>query len=69
VHEIEYDWKDILFKEKIQEVVRDEEAIPTNSDWAVKLGINLAKKIQEGERTKRIMAQLTKSERLPQSDD
>ncbi|AQK98874.1 Lysine-specific demethylase REF6 [Zea mays] len=46
--DFEYDWKDILFKEvtikdreKIQEVVRDEEAIPTNSDWAVKLGINL----------------------------
>ncbi|XP_062229096.1 lysine-specific demethylase JMJ705-like isoform X2 [Phragmites australis] len=46
--EVEYDWKDIHFKEasmedkeKIQEVVQDEEAIPTNSDWAVKLGINL----------------------------
>ncbi|XP_062207813.1 lysine-specific demethylase JMJ705-like [Phragmites australis] len=46
--EVEYDWKDIYFreasmedKEKIQEVVRDEEAILTNSDWAVKLGINL----------------------------
>jgi hypothetical protein len=46
--EFVYDWKDILFKEatiedreKIQEVVQDEEAIPTNSDWAVKLGINL----------------------------
>ncbi|KAL5227805.1 hypothetical protein ABZP36_016070 [Zizania latifolia] len=46
--EVEYDWKDIHFKEadledrqKIQEVLRDEEAIPTNSDWAVKLGINL----------------------------
>ncbi|OEL31047.1 Lysine-specific demethylase JMJ705 [Dichanthelium oligosanthes] len=46
--EVEYDWKDILFKEasiedreKIQEVVQDEETIPTNSDWAVKLGINL----------------------------
>uniref|UniRef100_A0A0A9DU02 C2H2-type domain-containing protein n=1 Tax=Arundo donax TaxID=35708 RepID=A0A0A9DU02_ARUDO len=46
--EVEYDWKDIHFKEasmedkeKIEEVVRDEEVIPTNSDWAVKLGINL----------------------------
>uniref|UniRef100_A0A0E0N6H6 JmjC domain-containing protein n=1 Tax=Oryza rufipogon TaxID=4529 RepID=A0A0E0N6H6_ORYRU len=43
-----YDWKGIHFKEanmedrqKIQEVLRDEEAIPTSSDWAVKLGINL----------------------------
>ncbi|KAJ1286714.1 hypothetical protein BS78_03G373100 [Paspalum vaginatum] len=46
--EVEYDWKDIPFREasikdreKIQEVVQDEESIPTNSDWAVKLGINL----------------------------
>lgn len=46
--EVKYDWKDILFKEasiedrkKIQEVVQDEETIPTHSDWAVKLGINL----------------------------
>jgi hypothetical protein len=46
--EVDYDWKDIHFREarmedraKIQEVVRDEETIPTSSDWAVKLGINL----------------------------
>ncbi|KAG8078804.1 hypothetical protein GUJ93_ZPchr0007g5437 [Zizania palustris] len=46
--EVEYDWKDIHFKgahmedrHKIQEVLRDEVVIPTNSDWAVKLGINL----------------------------
>lgn len=46
--EVDYDWKDIHFREasmvdreKIQEVVRDEETIPTNRDWAVKLGINL----------------------------
>ncbi|KAK3162780.1 hypothetical protein QOZ80_1BG0093660 [Eleusine coracana subsp. coracana] len=46
--EFDYDWKDIHFREasmedrkKIQEVVQDEETIPTNSDWAVKLGINL----------------------------
>ncbi|KAF8664933.1 hypothetical protein HU200_054251 [Digitaria exilis] len=46
--QVEYDWKDILFNEasvedrkKIQEVVQDEDTIPTNSDWAVKLGINL----------------------------
>ncbi|KAL6840363.1 hypothetical protein ACP4OV_030173 [Aristida adscensionis] len=46
--EVEYDWKDIHFREasmddreKIQEVVRDEEAVPANSDWAVKLGMNL----------------------------
>ncbi|TKW18356.1 hypothetical protein SEVIR_5G426200v4 [Setaria viridis] len=46
--EVKYDWKDIVFKEasiedrkKIQEVVQDEETIPTHSDWAVKLGINL----------------------------
>jgi hypothetical protein len=46
--EVDYDWKDIHFREasmedkaKIQEVVRDEETIPTYSDWAVKLGINL----------------------------
>ncbi|KAG2593686.1 hypothetical protein PVAP13_5NG012569 [Panicum virgatum] len=46
--EVEYDWKDIRFKEtsiedrkKMREVVQDEETIPTNSDWAVKMGINL----------------------------
>ncbi|CAL4946041.1 unnamed protein product [Urochloa decumbens] len=46
--QIEYDWKEILFKEasiedrkKMEEVVQDEETIPTNGDWAVKLGINL----------------------------
>ncbi|CAO2167429.1 unnamed protein product [Urochloa humidicola] len=46
--EVKYDWKEILFKEasiedrKMMElVVQDEETIPTNSDWAVKLGINL----------------------------
>ncbi|KAL6616571.1 hypothetical protein ACP70R_038841 [Stipagrostis hirtigluma subsp. patula] len=46
--QVEYDWKGIHFREasmedreKIQEVVRDEEVLPTNSDWAVKLGINL----------------------------
>uniref|UniRef100_A0A0D9V9A0 JmjC domain-containing protein n=1 Tax=Leersia perrieri TaxID=77586 RepID=A0A0D9V9A0_9ORYZ len=45
---VEYDWKDIHFKEanmedkqKMQEVLQDEEVIPTSSDWAVKLGINL----------------------------
>ncbi|XP_006645195.1 lysine-specific demethylase JMJ705-like [Oryza brachyantha] len=45
---VRYDWKGIHFKEanmedrkKIQEVLQDEEAIPTSSDWAVKLGINL----------------------------
>lgn len=45
---VEYDWKDIHFREAnmedrdmIQEVLQDEETIPTNSDWAVKLGDNL----------------------------
>uniref|UniRef100_A0ACD5XD13 Uncharacterized protein n=1 Tax=Avena sativa TaxID=4498 RepID=A0ACD5XD13_AVESA len=46
--EVEYDWKDIHFREAkmedrqmIQELLQDEESIPTNSDWAVKLGTNL----------------------------
>lgn len=46
--EIGFDWKHIDFKrasdqdqERIKAALEDEEAVPTNSDWAVKLGINL----------------------------
>ena len=46
--EVEYDWKDIHFREAnmedremIQGLLQDEESIPTDSDWAVKLGTNL----------------------------
>jgi hypothetical protein len=46
--EVEYDWKDIHFRkanredrEMIQELLQDEESIPTSSDWTVKLGTNL----------------------------
>ncbi|XP_038971999.1 lysine-specific demethylase JMJ705-like [Phoenix dactylifera] len=45
---IDYAWKDVHFKEatkedqeRIRAALEDEEAIPMNSDWAVKLGINL----------------------------
>ncbi|KAL0918824.1 hypothetical protein M5K25_010865 [Dendrobium thyrsiflorum] len=45
---ISYAWNKIDFREaaekdheKIQAALKDEESIPTNSDWAVKLGINL----------------------------
>ncbi|XP_008799926.2 lysine-specific demethylase JMJ705-like isoform X1 [Phoenix dactylifera] len=45
---IHYTWKDVHFKEATEEeqerfraALEDEEAIPVNSDWAVKLGINL----------------------------
>ncbi|WOL17929.1 lysine-specific demethylase REF6-like [Canna indica] len=45
---IGYNWKNVAFKEadkedleKIKETLEDEEVIPTNSDWTVKLGINL----------------------------
>nr|XP_010927559.1 lysine-specific demethylase REF6 [Elaeis guineensis] len=45
---IDYTWKDVHFKEatkedqeRIRAALEDEEAIPMNSDWAVKLGINL----------------------------
>ncbi|KAJ6799817.1 lysine-specific demethylase JMJ705 [Iris pallida] len=44
----EYIWKNVDFKEATQEeqetihvTLKDEESIPTNSDWAVKMGINL----------------------------
>ncbi|KAG1358917.1 lysine-specific demethylase JMJ705 [Cocos nucifera] len=44
----DYTWKDVHFKEATEEeqerfraALEDEEAIPVNSDWAVKLGINL----------------------------
>ncbi|CAM0884225.1 unnamed protein product [Alopecurus aequalis] len=46
--EVEHDWKDIHFREAnmkdremIQELLQDEESIPTENDWAVKLGTNL----------------------------
>jgi hypothetical protein len=46
--EVEYDWKGIHFREAkredremIQELLQDEESIPTSSDWTVKLGNNL----------------------------
>ncbi|KAM0926128.1 hypothetical protein ACQ4PT_003937 [Festuca glaucescens] len=46
--EVEYDWKGIHFREAkredremIQELLQDEESIPTSSDWTVKLGTNL----------------------------
>lgn len=46
--ENDYKWKDINFKEasekdleRIRASLEDEESIPTSSDWAVKLGINL----------------------------
>ncbi|KAG8093395.1 hypothetical protein GUJ93_ZPchr0012g20868 [Zizania palustris] len=45
---IKHDWKDITFKEaseedikKIQLALQDEDAEPTGSDWAVKMGINI----------------------------
>lgn len=45
---INYAWNEIDFREatekdheSIQAALKDEESIPTNSDWAVKLGINL----------------------------
>lgn len=46
--EVEHGWKDIHFREAsmedrkmIEELLQDEESIPTSSDWAVKLGSNL----------------------------
>ncbi|KAF7032181.1 hypothetical protein CFC21_043390 [Triticum aestivum] len=46
--EVEHGWKDIHFREAnmedrkmIEELLQDEESIPTSSDWAVKLGTNL----------------------------
>ncbi|XP_072972225.1 lysine-specific demethylase JMJ705-like isoform X1 [Typha angustifolia] len=46
--EIDYEWQDVNFmeatkedQERIQAALEDEEAMPTNSDWTVKLGINL----------------------------
>ncbi|KAI5013479.1 hypothetical protein ZWY2020_034591 [Hordeum vulgare] len=46
--EVENDWKDIKFREAnmedrkmIEELLQDEESIPTRSFWAVKLGTNL----------------------------
>ncbi|KAJ4960281.1 hypothetical protein NE237_020191 [Protea cynaroides] len=45
---LDYQWRDIPFREatkvdqlRIQAALDDEEAIPGNGDWAVKLGINL----------------------------
>ncbi|KAK8965558.1 Lysine-specific demethylase REF6 [Platanthera guangdongensis] len=45
---IDYAWNKIDFREaaekdqeRIQAALKDEESIPTNNDWAVKLGINL----------------------------
>uniref|UniRef100_J3NCM8 JmjC domain-containing protein n=1 Tax=Oryza brachyantha TaxID=4533 RepID=J3NCM8_ORYBR len=45
---IKHDWKDITFKEATEEEIRkiklalqDEDAEPTGSDWAVKMGINI----------------------------
>ncbi|KAL5225870.1 hypothetical protein ABZP36_012509 [Zizania latifolia] len=45
---MKHDWKDITFKEaseedikKIQLALQDEDAEPTGSDWAVKMGINI----------------------------
>jgi hypothetical protein len=45
---IVYHWKDINFhnatkedKDNIKSAIDDEEAVPTNTDWAVKMGINL----------------------------
>ncbi|PKA61274.1 Lysine-specific demethylase REF6 [Apostasia shenzhenica] len=45
---LNYQWKEVHYreaskedKEKIRLAIEDEQAIPCNSDWAVKLGINL----------------------------
>uniref|UniRef100_A0A0D9XYG9 JmjC domain-containing protein n=1 Tax=Leersia perrieri TaxID=77586 RepID=A0A0D9XYG9_9ORYZ len=45
---VKHDWKDVNFKEateedirKIQLALQDEDAEPTGSDWAVKMGINI----------------------------